>query len=243
GKSTVDLLHRSKEVNLRCILTPEHGFRGIDEHGKKVTDGRDPKTGLPIFSLYGETTRPTDSMLSGIDTLVYDIQDVGVRFYTYIATMAQAMEEAAERDLQFVVLDRPNPIRGDIMEGDLLDPDIQRMTGYLPIPVRYGLTPAELAVWIKETHNVKVNLKIIRMKEWKRDLWFDQTYLKFVPPSPNIVDLVGALLYSGIGCFEATNISVGRGTKKPFHQFGAPWIKEKSFVCLPKRAELSWGFV
>lgn len=225
GVSTVELLSSSDRLRLRSILTPEHGFKGQIEHGQLVDDGMDETQQIPIYSLYGQTTRPTAQMLKGIDTIVYDIQDIGTRFYTYITTMAQALEEAAKHKVRFVVLDRPNPIRGDIIEGDILDPDIRRMTGYLQIPVRYGLTIGELAEWYNRTAGLGAKITVIKMKKWKRRDWYDQTRLEFIPPSPNIPKLSAAVLYPGIGSFEATNISVGRGTDSPFELFGAPWIK------------------
>ncbi|MCG3205873.1 MAG: hypothetical protein KCHDKBKB_02596 [Elusimicrobia bacterium] len=230
GESTVDILFNAPYVQLICVLSPEHGFRGTDEHGQNVGDGIDPKTKLPIYSLYGSTNRPTSRMLQNVDTLVFDIQDIGTRFYTYITTMGMALEEAAKRKLRFVVLDRPNPIRGDIIEGDILDPDIRRMTGYFQIPVRHGLTVGELALWMNQTQNLQADLWVIPMRNWKRSDWFDQTGLEFVPPSPNIRSLNAALLYVGVGCFEATNVAVGRGTDTPFEIFGAPWIKSKALV-------------
>ena len=169
-------------------------------------------------------------MLSGVDTIVFDIQDVGTRFYTYIATMGQAMEEAAKRNIRFFVLDRPNPIRGDIMEGDMLDSDIHRMTGYFQIPMRHGLTVGEIAMWKNDTENTGVKLQVIPMLNWNRSMWFDDTGLVFTPPSPNIKSMATALLYSGIGCFEATNVSVGRGTDHPFEIFGAPWMNARALV-------------
>jgi uncharacterized protein YbbC (DUF1343 family) len=230
GTSTVDILHGSARCTLVKILTPEHGFRGTAEHGEEVADSIDVKTGLPVISLYGPTRRPTDQMLRDVDTIVFDIQDVGTRFYTYITTMGMALEEAAKRHIRFVVLDRPNPIRGDILEGDILDPDIKRMTGYFTIPIRHGFTVGELAAWINDAHELKADLHIVQLKKWKRHLWFDQTGLRFTPPSPNIPTLVSALLYSGIGCFEATNVAVGRGTETPFQIFGAPWINGKALA-------------
>ncbi len=232
GDSTVDLLLHAPKVTLVCILTPEHGFRGVDEHGKAISDSIDPVTHLPVYSLYGDTTRPTEKMLKGVNTVVFDIQDVGTRFYTYVTTMAMAMEEAAKRKLRFVVLDRPNPVRGDIVDGDILDRDIKRMTGYYPIPVRHGLTIGELAKWFNETEKIKSDLVVIPMKQWPRDQWFDQTGLLFVNPSPNIRSTTEAVLYSGIGCFEASNIAVGRGTDTPFEIFGAPWIKGKALTTM-----------
>lgn len=227
-RRTVDLLHSNKHVNLVCIMTPEHGFRGVAADGQKVADHIDQKTGVPVYSLYGTTVRPTPEMLKGVDTLIFDIQDIGTRFYTYISTMGQALEEAAKHDLKFVVLDRPNPIRGDIVEGDILDDDIRRMTGYFSIPVRHGLTVGELALWFNSRENLGVQLNVVAMQGWSRHQWFEDTGLVFTPPSPNIRSLTSALIYPGIGCFEATNISVGRGTNSPFETFGAPWINARA---------------
>lgn len=227
GISTVDLFVKAK-LDLKCIMSPEHGFRGTVEHGQAVEQSTDPKTGLPIYSLYGATPRPTDAMLKDVDTLVYDIQDIGVRFYTYITTMGWAMEEAAQRNISFVVLDRPNPLRGDMIEGDVLDFDVKRHTGYYTIPTRYGLTIGELALWYNETAKIGADLSVIKLQKWKRSNWMDETGLKFIPPSPNIPNLMAALLYTGVGCFEATNVAVGRGTDSPFELFGAPWINPKA---------------
>jgi len=230
GRSVVDLLSNAPGVKLIAILSPEHGFRGDAEHGEKVADAVDKETRLPVHSLYGESTRPTDKMLEGADTIVFDMQDIGTRFYTYITTMGQALEEAAERKLKFVVLDRPNPIRGDRVEGDILDADIKRMTGYFAIPVRHGLTVGELAHWMNKTRGLKADLDVVRMKNWTRQMWFNETGLTFIPPSPNIPRVMTALLYSGMGCFEATNLSVGRGTDSPFEIFGAPWVNGKALA-------------
>ncbi len=224
GDMTVDLLSHAPRVKLMCILSPEHGFRGVAEHGQTVEDEIDPQTGVKIYSLYGATSRPTDKMLKGVDTIVFDIQDIGTRFYTYITTMGMAIEEAGKRHIRFIVLDRPNPIRGDMIEGDVLDSDIKRMTGYYEIPTRHGLTVGEIALWMNDTRKLGANVRVIKMKKWTRSQWYDQTGLKFIPPSPNIPSLAAALLYSGVGCFEATNVAVGRGTDTPFEVLGAPWM-------------------
>jgi uncharacterized protein YbbC (DUF1343 family) len=224
GDKTVDLLLRAPGVTLVCLMTPEHGFLGTVGHGESIQDGT--YKGIPLYSLYGKTNRPTDQMLKGVNTVVFDIQDIGTRFYTYITTMGMALEAAAKHKLKFVVLDRPNPIRGDIREGDVLDENTKRMTGYFALPVRHGLTVGEIAVWMNATQQLHANLDVVLVTGWKRDKWFDQTGWEFVAPSPNIHNLTEALLYPGIGCFEATNISVGRGTDRPFELIGAPWIKE-----------------
>lgn len=226
GRSTAELLKKAEEkgVHLICILTPEHGFTGKAEHGTAVDDSTDSLTGVPIYSLYGATSRPTDQMLKNVDTIVFDIQDIGTRFYTYITTMGMALEEAGKRKIRFMVLDRPNPIGGEIMEGDILDADIRRMTGYFEIPTRHAFTVGELANWINKTRQLAARVEVIKVEYWTRDLWFDQTGHRFNPTSPNIPTLTSAFLYSGIGAFEATNVSVGRGTQTPFELFGAPWI-------------------
>ncbi len=223
GDKTADILLEAKGVTLVCLMTPEHGFLGTVGHGESIQDGT--YKGLPVYSLYGKTNRPTDQMLKSVNTVVFDIQDVGTRFYTYITTMGMALEETAKHKLKFVVLDRPNPIRGDIREGDVLDDDTKRMTGYFPLPVRHGLTVGEIATWMNATEQLHADLSVVRMTDWKRKLWYDQAGWDFVPPSPNIRSLVSAVLYPGIGCFEATNIAVGRGTDRPFELIGAPWIK------------------
>ena len=222
GARTLDLLWASPAVELRAVLSPEHGFRGdLDE---AVPDAREPATGLPIYSLYGATRRPTARMLDGVDTLVVDVQDVGARFYTYATTMAYAMEAAAERGLRVVVLDRPNPVTGAAVEGPALDADLQGFTGYLSLPVRHGLTLGELARLFNAERELGVDLEVVELRGWRRDLWFDQTGLTWVNPSPNIRTLTQAALYPGIGAIEGANLSVGRGTDTPFERLGAPWV-------------------
>ena len=226
GKSTLDLLHGAG-LDLAAVFSPEHGIRGKEEHGVEILDGKDQKTGLPVYSLYGKTQRPTDEMLKGLDALVFDIQDIGTRFYTYSTTLAYALEEAGKRNIEFFVLDRPNPITGAIVEGEVLSPEIKHFTAYLQVPVRHGLTMGEIANWYNGTRGLNVKLTVVKMEGWEREMWWDDTGLKFRPTSPNIRDVRAAALYPGIGAFEAANVSVGRGTKKPFNVFGAPWIKEK----------------
>jgi uncharacterized protein YbbC (DUF1343 family)/CubicO group peptidase (beta-lactamase class C family) len=220
--STIDLLHRAGGVTLVALLSPEHGIRG--ELDEAVDSSRDDRTGLPIHSLYGSTTRPTDAMLEGIDTIVVDLQDIGARFYTYMTTMAYVMEEAAKKGIRVVVLDRPNPIGGIAIEGPLLDADRLGFTGYLPMPIRHGLTIGELARLFNAERKIGADLTVVEMKAWRRQSWFDETGLTWVNPSPNMRNLIQAMLYPGIGAIEGTNISVGRGTGTPFEQLGAPWI-------------------
>ncbi|NLA07895.1 MAG: DUF1343 domain-containing protein, partial [Firmicutes bacterium] len=195
GKSTIDILAESDRVRLVAIFAPEHGVRGEAEAGEKVSSDRDAKTGLPIHSLYGKTLKPTCEMLEGIDVLVYDIQDVGVRFYTYISTMAYAMEAAAENGLEFVVLDRPNPIGGMAVEGPILEKEFSSFVGLYPIPARYGMTIGELARLFNDEFEIGVQLRVVEMEGWHRDMWFDDTGLPWVKPSPNIPTLAGATVY------------------------------------------------
>ncbi len=224
GRTTIDVLFQAPNVRLLRLFSPEHGIRGKEKDGAVISDGKDAKTGLPIYSLYGKTNRPTKEMLQGLDALVFDIQDIGTRFYTYTTTLAYCLEEAAKRNIEFVVLDRPNPITGSITEGEVLSPEVRHFTAYLEIPTRHGLTVGEIANWVNQTKSLNAKLTVIKMKNWRRTMWWDETGLAFRPTSPNIRDLNTALLYSGVGAFEATNVSVGRGTKKPFQIFGAPWI-------------------
>lgn len=226
GKSTIDLLWKAKGkgVNLVALFSPEHGIRGKAGHGQNISDEKDPKTGLPIFSLYGKTKRPTAEMLQGIDALVFDIQDIGTRFYTYTTTLAFALEEAAKKNIEFFVLDRPNPITGSIVEGEILSPNIKHFTAYLQIAVRHGMTVGEIANWYNKTARLNAKLTVVKMEGWNCTMWWDETGLGFRPPSPNIKNLRAAILYPGVGAFEATNVAVGRGTSHPFEKIGAPWI-------------------
>jgi uncharacterized protein YbbC (DUF1343 family)/CubicO group peptidase (beta-lactamase class C family) len=213
-------------VNLRAIYSPEHGLSGAEDH-ENVANTQDAKTGLRVWSLYaGQNRRPSDEMLRDIDVLVFDIQDVGVRFYTYMCTMANAMQEAAKRNIEFVVLDRPNPIDGVHVEGPILDSSLKSFIGCFELPVRHGMTMGELAAMINAGSSPKANLKVIKMRGWQRSDWFDATGLPWIDPSPNMRSLNAALLYPGIGMLEGGKIySVGRGTDAPFDQIGAAWMK------------------
>jgi uncharacterized protein YbbC (DUF1343 family)/CubicO group peptidase (beta-lactamase class C family) len=223
GTPTIDLLHKAPGLSLVALFSPEHGIRGVLDV-ENVASSKDETTGLPIHSLYGETRRPTDAMLQGIDTLVLDLQDVGARFYTYATTMGYVLEEAAKRKIRVVVLDRPNPIGGWQIEGPLPDPDLLSMIAYMPMPIRHGLTLGELALLFNGERAIGADVSVIRLEGWRRDQWFDQTSLPWVNPSPNMRSLTQATLYPGIGAIEYANISVGRGTDQPFEQIGAPWI-------------------
>ncbi|MGK0154051.1 MAG: hypothetical protein ACI9SE_001002 [Neolewinella sp.] len=221
GRRTVDVLHEAKEVTLVSLFSPEHGWLGVVD--KKVGDTIDKATGLKVFSLYGKTRKPTDEMLRGIDTLVFDIQDIGCRFYTYIATMRAALEAAAQHKLRFVVLDRPNPIGGLAMAGPVMKNSRRDFVGAHTIPLRHGMTAGELARMIVGETGLRVQLDVIACTGWQRaDFWQD-TGLTWVNPSPNMRRLTQALTYPGVGLVEGTNVSVGRGTDTPFEILGAPW--------------------
>jgi len=223
GVSTARLLHEAENVELVALFSPEHGLEGKLEVSR-IADSRHKATGLRVFSLYGKTRRPTPEMLEGIDTLVFDIQDIGTRFYTYISTMGYAMEEAAKHNLGFVVLDRPNPIGGVEVAGPMLDAGRESFVAYHRLPVRHGMTVGELARMFKSELKLDLRLDVICMEGWQRADFFDATGLKWVNPSPNMRSLTEAILYPGIGLLETTNLSVGRGTETPFEIIGAPWL-------------------
>ena len=222
GKSTIDLLHTAPGVQLVSLFAPEHGIRGVLD--ADVPAERDQKTGLTIHSLYGDTRRPTDAMLTGIDTLVIDLQDIGSRFYTYPATTGYVLEEAAKRKIAVMVLDRPNPVNGWQIEGPNPSEPIREFIAYFPMPVRHGLTLGELARVFNAEKKLNADLTVIPVENWRRDYWYDETGLAWINPSPNMRNLNQAALYPGIGAIEYSNVSVGRGTDQPFEQFGAPWI-------------------
>ena len=222
GRRTIDLLARAPGVKLRAVFSPEHGLSGKADW--KVASGRDASTNLPVYSLYGETRRPKPEMLKGLDALVFDVQDAGARFYTYMSTMGYAMEAAAQKGIEFVVLDRPNPISASRVEGPVMDPDLRSFTGYFPLPVRHGMTLGELARMFNSENRMGVRLKVIPMQGYRRGMWFDETGLAWVNPSPNLRSLDQAALYPGVALSEASNVSVGRGTDTPFELLGAPWI-------------------
>ncbi len=222
GKSTIDVLNEAKNLKLVSLFAPEHGIRG--ELDDKVSDTKDEKTGLPIHSLYGETRRPKPEQLKDLDAIVYDIQDIGARFYTYTATLKNVMEEAAKAKIPVYVLDRPNPINGNDVEGALADEDKLSFIAAHTIPVRYGLTIGELGQMMNAERKIGADLKVVKMENWSRDKWFDETAQTWINPSPNMRSLTEATLYPGIGLLETTNVSVGRGTDTPFEVIGAPWL-------------------
>ena len=222
GTTTVALIQKAENVELVKLFSPEHGIEGILE--EEVPSTKDWKSGVEIQSLYGDHKRPTEEMLQGIDMMVVDLQDIGARFYTYMTTMAYVMEEAAKKKIPVLVLDRPNPIDGNQVEGPSLDPSLIGFTGYFPMPIRHGMTMGELAQLFNTENHMGAQLQVVKLEGWQRKDWFDDTGLPWVNPSPNIRNLMQATLYPGIGAIEGTNISVGRGTDRPFEQVGAPWI-------------------
>jgi len=236
GKHLVDVLHQDKRTKLVALFGPEHGVRGDAPNGVRITDEVDPLTGVPVYSLYGAIIKPTPGMLKNVDVLIFDIQDVGVRFYTYIGTLSLAMEAAAELKIPFIVLDRPNPIRGTWVEGFNRDDSLRfrengtrYQAGLQPVVIAEGMTVGELATmfnnegWLEG--KVKAQLAVVRMEGWKRTMWYDQTGLKvWVPPSPNLPTLQSCIVYPGTCLFEGVNISEGRGTDRPFEKIGAPHI-------------------
>lgn len=222
GRSTIDILFKAPGVKLTTLFAPEHGIRGVADD--KLSDAKDEQTGLPIFSLYGESRRPKPEQLKDLDAIVYDIQDVGVRFYTYSTTLGYVLEEAAKIKLPVIVLDRPNPITGVEVEGPLADADKFSFTSYYSIPVRHGMTTGELARFFNEERKIGAEVRVVKTENWRRAMWFDATGLEWVNPSPNMRSLTEATLYPGVGLLETTNVSVGRGTDTPFEVLGAPWI-------------------
>ena len=231
GKPNYEILMQLSDVDLKAIFAPEHGFFGNVSRGQKVDDLK--QDGLPvIYSLYGKTDKPTPDMFEGLDVIIYDIQDIGARFYTYISTLGLVMEAAAEADIPVIVLDRPNPLNGITIEGPVLDINYKSFVGMYPIPIRYLLTIGELAKmiigekWIEHVPK----LTVIEMVGWERTMYYDDTGLSWISPSPNIPDLETAILYPGMCLFEGTNVSEGRGTNYPFQYIGAPWIDSSIII-------------
>jgi uncharacterized protein YbbC (DUF1343 family) len=228
GQYIIDVFRKLGNVKVAAFFSPEHGLYGVEDDGRRIESMTEPNYKIPVYSLYGKTLKPTREMLANIDVLVFDIQDVGARFYTYIYTMSLAMEAAAENGRRFVVLDRPNPINGFQVEGNILKPKFASFVGLYPVPTRHGQTIGELARmfneqgWLKD--GVKADLVVVPMKGWRRKMWYDRTGLKFIKPSPNMVSLETAAVYPGLCLLEGTNVSEGRGTPLPFTQFGAAWI-------------------
>ena len=226
--STVDML--KEKCNLVALFGPEHGVRGDIQAGESVTNYTDKKTGLPVYSLFGEDTSESEKALASLDTVIFDIQDVGARFYTYAYTMTDAMQLCARNGIKFVVLDRPNPIGGVKAEGTVLDRRFSSFVGRFPTPTRCGLTIGEFALMMNETENIGCDLTVVPMEGWKRDMYFDDTDLCFVQPSPNIPTVDTAFVYIGTCIFEDTNLSEGRGATKPFEMLGAPWLDSRTVI-------------
>jgi uncharacterized protein YbbC (DUF1343 family) len=227
GTSTIDLLFKTPGVRLTALFGPEHGLRGVAKAGEVVASTTDSATGVPIYSLFGETQVPTPMMLENVDVLVYDIQDVGARVYTFEWTMALAANASGK---PFIVLDRPNPIRGDRVDGGMLDPKYRSFVGQYPVALRYGLTAGELMRYLVGTGQVKAQLTVVPMKNWRRSMWWEDTGIPWVNPSPNLRDMDATILYTGTVFFEGTNATEGRGTEKPFRMVGAKWLTDAGAI-------------
>ncbi|NOT63373.1 MAG: DUF1343 domain-containing protein, partial [Acidobacteria bacterium] len=237
GNSTIDVLFKAPEVKLVALFSPEHGIRGTLDQ-EKIGNSTDEKTGLPVYSLYGETRKPAAQQLQGLDALVFDIQDVGARFYTYISTMGLALEACAQAKVKFIVLDRVNPINAEAVEGPIADNDQLSFVAFHPIPIRHGMTVGELAQLFNKDRNLNANLQVIGVQNWRRSAWLDETGLTWTNPSPNMRSLTQATLYPGVAMLEYSNVSVGRGTNTPFELLGAPWLKERALAAALNAANL-----
>ena len=240
-RSNYRLFAEAPDCQLSAIFSPEHGLWGAVQDGIAVksvdTPDRNPLN-VPIFSLYGQSMRPTREQLEGIDLLIYDMQDVGARYYTYISTMLYGMEAASDCGIAFIVADRPNPIGGNTIAGPVLESGSESFVGIHKIPMRYGLTIGELAMLLKAERVPSCQLKVAWMRGYKREMWFDDTGLQWVPPSPNMPTLTTAVLYPGLCLFEGTNMSEGRGTTKPFEYIGAPWCDGERWAALLNNCQL-----
>jgi uncharacterized protein YbbC (DUF1343 family) len=232
GRHIADVLNEMEGVKITALFGPEHGIRG-DTTGK-IEDMTDPATGVKVYSLYGKTYKPTKEMMKDVDMLIYDIQDVGARFYTYITTLGHIMEAAAEKNIPVLVLDRPNPIAGNYIDGPIADENMKSFVAYAPIPIAHGMTVGELATMYNEENwlqnGMKSDLTVIKMEGWNRNTWYDETELKWVKPSPNMPFLSTAVVYPGTCLFEGVNVSEGRGSEKPFEYIAAPWIDHKKIA-------------
>lgn len=235
GSHLVDVLHAIPETKIKALFGPEHGIRGDAPDGKSLSHGTDEKTGLQVYSLYGQGVyKPTPEMLKDIDVLIFDIQDIGARFYTFTSTMFLSMEAAAENKIKFIVLDRPNPITGNRVEGAILHDSLRSFVGLHKIPIAHGMTVGELAKlvndegWLK--NGVKADLTIIKMDGWKRKMWYDETGIPWIKPSPNMTSINTATIYPGVCFIEGTTVSEGRGTPNPFEIIGAPYINKDEFA-------------
>jgi uncharacterized protein YbbC (DUF1343 family) len=227
----IDLIANHKDLKLTALFAPEHGIRGVEAAGATINDEKDAKTGVPVYSLYGGKDRaPNEAMLKDVDVLVYDLLEVGGRTWTYVSTMALSMEAAKKKGIPFVVLDRPNPIGGEIVEGALVEPAFKSFVGIYPIPARHGLTVGELAKMFNEKFGIGADLIVIKASNWQRNQWQDQTGLPWTNPSPNLRSLAALNDYPGTVYFEGTTVAEGRGTDRPFEQVGAPWLNAQEVV-------------
>lgn len=222
----IDLLHRRLGLDVKVAFSPEHGFRGDTAEGVHVNNSVDTRTGIPVYSLYGPRTEPPREVLEKLDVLIYDVQDVGARFYTYISTLFHVLKAAGRANVRVLILDRPNPITGLRLEGPTLEPEFRSFVGVWTIPIRYGLTAGELANLFNDEAELGASVEVLKMEGWRRDMWFDNTCLPWVPPSPNMPSLSTAIVYPGTCLLEGTNVSEGRGTTRPFEIVGAPWLDE-----------------
>jgi len=233
GQFSIGQFHNNKSFKLKTILAPEHGLYGVDQDMALVADETEPLSGLLVRSLYGadaSSLTPSPSLLNGIDNLVFDIQDVGSRYYTFIYTLANCMKTCVESNTRMIVCDRPNPINGVTIEGNLVEKEFQSFVGQYPIPNRHGMTIGELAILFNEYFGIKCDLKVIPMEGWERSMWYDQTGLPWVSPSPNMPTLSTATVYPGMCLIEGTLLSEGRGTTIPFEQVGAPYIDAETLA-------------
>jgi uncharacterized protein YbbC (DUF1343 family) len=234
-----DLFQQHPRINLTALFGPQHGIRGETQDNMiEWQSFRDMRTGVPAYSLYGETRKPTSEMLAGVDVLVFDVQDVGTRIYTFVYTMALAMEAARECGKRFIVLDRPNPIGGVKIEGNVLEPAFQSFVGMFPIPMRHGMTVGELALMFNRHFGIGCELDVVKMDGWRRSMWYEDTGLPWVLPSPNIPTIDTTVVYPGSVIFEGTNVSEGRGTTRPFEILGAPYIDPDELMAELKKEQL-----
>ena len=237
-RRTIDIMAAATDYRLVAIFSPEHGIFGVARDGETIDSGHDERTRLPVHSLYGATRAPTAEMLDSVDALVFDIQDAGVRQYTYTSTLALTMQAAAKKGIPYVVLDRPDPVTGDILEGGMLDTAFRSFVGLYPIISRYGFTIGEMAQYLNGTFDFGTNLTVVRASGWRRNMWYDETGLPFVAPSPNLPRFESLVSYPGTVYIEGTNLSEGRGTEFPFEQAGAPWLNADSIAKLMNARKL-----
>jgi uncharacterized protein YbbC (DUF1343 family) len=234
GRSTIDLLHNAPGVKLVALFAAEHGIRGAEKAGAQIATSIDSATGIPIYSLYGQTRAPTADMLKDVDVLVYDMQDVGARVYTYVWTMALAADTANK---PFIVLDRPDPIRADRVDGGVSEPGFSSLVGLRPVAMRYGLTPGEFLRYLVGAGYISADVHVVPMKGYTRSMWWEDTKLAWVNPSPNLRDMDATLVYTGTVYFEGTNVSEGRGTDQPFRLAGAPWLTDAGAIAAELNAK------